>query len=86
VNKNTTQKTGAGNITAAQTEATINSIVEDVYRQAEENYSTWGQWIVETTTKAEAAEQIRLQGTGEFLIKAAKLQREREEDACSEIL
>jgi len=64
----------------------INAIVEDVYQQAEDNYSTWGQWIIETTTKAEAAEQIRSQGTGEFLIKAAQLQREREEDACAEIL
>ena len=64
----------------------INAIVEDVYQQAEDNYSTWGQWIIETTTKAEAAEAIRADGTGEFLIKAAKLQREREEDACSEIL
>jgi hypothetical protein len=64
----------------------INAIVEDVYQQAEDNYSTWGQWIIETTTKAEAAEQILADGTGEFLIKAAQLQREREEDACAEIL
>jgi len=57
---------------------TILAKVEVLFRSAQKNYSRWGQWLIETTTREEAIAYVQQHGVVKPLVRAAKAKREQE--------